>query len=172
VPTLDHVLQPVLHVVAQIVEAELVVGAVSDVAGIGRLALLVVEPMHDDADRQAEEIINLPHPLGVALGEIIVDGHHMHAAAAERVEVNGKGRDQRLAFAGLHLGDLAFVQDHAADQLHVEMPLAEGALGGFAHRRESRRQNVVERSTFPELLLEFVRARLQRLIGQRGEFRF
>ena len=36
---LHHVLQPVLHVVAQIVEAELVVGAVGDVAGIGGLAL-------------------------------------------------------------------------------------------------------------------------------------
>ena len=31
----DHVLQPELHVVAQIVEAELVVGAVGDVAAIG-----------------------------------------------------------------------------------------------------------------------------------------
>ena len=35
VPALDHVLQPVLHVVAQIVEAELVVGAVGDVAVVG-----------------------------------------------------------------------------------------------------------------------------------------
>ena len=32
VPALDHVLHPVLHVVAQVVEAELVVGAVGDVA--------------------------------------------------------------------------------------------------------------------------------------------
>ena len=36
---LHHVLEPVLHVVAQIVEAELVVGAVGDVAGVGCLAL-------------------------------------------------------------------------------------------------------------------------------------
>ena len=34
---LHHVLEPVLHVVAQIVEAELVVGAVGDVAGVGCL---------------------------------------------------------------------------------------------------------------------------------------
>ena len=50
VPALDHVLHAVLHVVAQVVEAELVIGAVGDVAVVGLLALLVVEPVHDDAD--------------------------------------------------------------------------------------------------------------------------
>ena len=39
---------------------------------------------------------------------------------------------QRLALAGAHLGDGAAVQHHAADQLDVEMALAEGALGGLA----------------------------------------
>ena len=84
VPALDHVLQPVLHVVAQIVEAELVVGAVGDVAVVGLLALLVVEPVHDDAGGQAEEAVDLAHPFGVALGEVVVDRDHMHAAAGRR----------------------------------------------------------------------------------------
>ena len=145
VPALDHILQPVLHIVAQIVEAELVVGAVGDVAVVGLLALLIVEPVHDDADGEAEEIVDLPHPFGVALGQIVVDCDDVHAAAGERIEIDGKRRDQRLAFAGLHLGDLAFVQDHAADQLHVEMALAERALGGLAHGGEGGNQNVVER---------------------------
>ena len=52
---LDHVLQPVLHVVAQIVEAEFVIGGVGDVAGVGLLALGVVQAVHDVADGQAEE---------------------------------------------------------------------------------------------------------------------
>ena len=39
VPALHHVLQVVLHVVAQIVEAEFVVGAVGDVGGVGLAAL-------------------------------------------------------------------------------------------------------------------------------------
>ena len=59
VPALDHVLQPVLHVVAQIVEAELVVGAVGDVAVVFLLALLVVEAVHDHADGEAEELVDL-----------------------------------------------------------------------------------------------------------------
>ena len=77
---LHHVLDPVLHVVAQIVEAELVVGAVGHVAGIGRLALRIFEPVHDHPDGQPEEAVDLAHPLGVALGEVVVDGDDMHAA--------------------------------------------------------------------------------------------
>ena len=163
---LHHVLEPVLHVVAQIVEAELVVGAVGDVAVVFLLALLVVEAVHDDADGQAEEFVDLAHPFGVALGEIIVDGDDVDAAAGERVEIDRKRRDQRLAFAGLHLGDLAFVQHHAADQLDVEMALAERALGRLAHGGEGRHQDVVEGAALGELLLEFFGPRAQRLVGE------
>ncbi len=169
VAALDHVLDPVLHIVAQVIEAELVIGAVGDVAGIRLLALRIVQAMHDHADRQAEEAVDLAHPLGVALGEVIVDGDDVHAAPGERIEINRQRCDQRLAFAGLHLGDLAFVQDHAADQLHVEMALAERALGGFAHRRERVDQDVVKRSAVGELLLQFAGACLQRVVGQRFE---
>ncbi len=169
-PALDHVLQPVLHIVAQIIEAELVIGAVGDVAVVVLLALLVVEPVHDHADGEAEEAVDLPHPFGVALGEVVVDGDDMHAAPGQRVEIDGERGDQRLAFAGLHLGDLAFVQDHAADQLHVEMALADGALGGLAHGGEGRHQDVVERCAVGDLLLEVVGARPQRLVGELLQF--
>ena len=101
--------------------------------------------MHDDADGEAEELVDLAHPFGVALGEVVVDGDDVDAAAGERVEIDRQRGDQRLAFAGLHLGDLAFVQHHAADQLHVEMALAERALAGLAHGGEGRHQDVVER---------------------------
>ena len=60
----------------------------------------------------------------------------------------------------------AFVQHHAADDLHVEMALAERALGGFAHGGKCRRQNIVEGCAFGELLLEFVGPRPQRLVGK------
>ena len=166
VAALHHVLEPVLHVVAQIVEAELVVGAVGDVAVVLLLAFLVVEAVHDDADRQPEEIVDLPHPLGVALGEIVVDGDDVDAAAGERIEIDRQRRDQRLAFAGLHLGNPALVQHHAADQLDVEMALAEGALAGLAHGGEGRHQDVVERGALGELLLEFVGARPQLFVGE------
>ena len=104
--------------------------------------------MHDDADGQPEEPVDAAHPFRVAAGEIVVDGDDVDALAGERVQVDGEGGDERLAFAGLHLGDRALVQHHAADELHVEMALAERSLGGLAHRREGRHENVVERLAF------------------------
>ena len=138
---LNHLRQFVFHIVAQIVEAELVVGAVGDVGGIGWPALFVVEIVDDDADAEAEKLVDAAHPVGVAAGEIIVDGDDMDAVAGERIEIGRKGGDEGLAFAGPHLGDGAFVQHHAADELHIEMALAERALGGLADGRESRHEN-------------------------------
>ena len=168
-PALDHVLQPIFHIVAQIIEAELVVGAVGHIGVIGDLALLVVEAMHDHADLKAEKIVDLPHPFGVAPGEVVIDRHHMHAATGESVEVDRQRGHQGLAFAGLHLRDPAFMQNHAADELHVEMPLPESAFGGFAAGGEGRYQDIVERSAVGHLLLENFRARPQLLVGKRLE---
>ena len=60
----------------------------------------------------------------------------------ERVQVARQRGDQRLAFAGLHFGDLAVVQHHAADQLHVEMAHVQDAPAGFADHREGLDQEV------------------------------
>ena len=71
----------VAHVVAQVVEAELVVRAVGDVGAVlhalhvGR----VVVGEHD-ADLEAEEAVDLAHPLRVAAGEVVVGGDEVHAA--------------------------------------------------------------------------------------------
>ena len=89
VAALDHVLELELHVVAQVVEAELVVRAVGDVAGVGRLALVVEQAVLDAADRQAEERVDLAHPLGVAAGEVVVDGDDVDAPAGQGVQVDG-----------------------------------------------------------------------------------
>src|SRR5581483_1834459 len=114
---------------------------------------------------------DLAHPRRVAAGEVIIDRHDMDALAGERVQIDRERRHQRLAFAGLHLGDVALVQHHAADQLHVEMALAEGALGRLAHRGEGRNQDVVERLTLRELFAELLGAGLQRFVGESSDFR-
>jgi hypothetical protein len=38
----------------------------------------------------------------------------------ERVEIQRHGRDERLSLAGLHLGDVPFVEDDSAHELDVE----------------------------------------------------
>ncbi len=145
---LDHVGELELHVVAQVVEAELVVGAVGDVGGVGVAALLVGKVVDDDAGGHAEEAVDLAHPLGVALGEVVVDGDDVDAAAGERVEVGGQGGDEGFALAGLHFGDFALVEDGAADDLDVEVAHADDALAGLADDGEGLRQQRVERSFF------------------------
>jgi hypothetical protein len=62
----------------------------------------------------------------------------------QRVQIDGERRDQGLALAGAHLGDLAAMEDDAADQLHVVMALAERALRRLAHRGEGLGQQIVQ----------------------------
>ena len=118
------------------------------------------------ADLEPQELVDGAHPRGVALGEIVVDGDHMHALAGERVEIDGERGDERLAFAGLHFGDPAVIQHHAADQLHVEMALADRTLGGFAHRGEGLGDQIVEGSAGAHPGAEVVGAGAQRLVGE------
>ena len=101
--------------------------------------------------------VDVPHPLRVAAGQVVVDRDQVRAAAGERVEVERQRRDQRLAFAGGHLGDLALVQHDAADELHVVGHHVPGQLvpgdhdrrphqaaAGLPHGGERLRQELVE----------------------------
>ena len=115
-------------------------------AAVGDLPLLVGELVLNDADAHAEEAVETAHPLRVAAGEVVVHRDDVHAFAFERIEVGGERRDERLAFAGLHLGDLPAVQHHAADELHVEVPHVQHALAGLADDGEGFGQQIVERT--------------------------
>ena len=145
VAALDAVLERPGHVVAQVVEAELGVGPVGDVAGVFDLPRVVVVGVLDRGDGDAERLVDRRHPFGVAAGQVVVDGDDVDAVAGQRVEEDGQGRGQRLALAGLHLGDRAVVQHHAADQLDVEVALADAAPRRLAGQREGLGQEVVER---------------------------
>ena len=142
---LRHRIQRVLHVVAQIVKAIFVVGAVGDVGGIGFAALFVIEAVHDAANAHAQEAIDLCHPFAVALGQIVVDCHDMHAVAGQGIEIDGQGGDQGLAFAGAHFGNMALMQHHAAHQLNVEVTLAQGALGRFTDHGKGFGEQIIQR---------------------------
>jgi len=90
----------------------------------------------------------------------------MNAASRERVEIDGGGGDEGLAFAGLHLGDLALMQHHAAHQLDIEMALAQGPARGLADRGKGVGQEVVQIGALGQLLPEFGRAGAQGLVGE------
>ena len=83
VPALDQVIGALGHVVAQVVEAELVVGAVGDVAGV-LLAALGGGLAHEDAaGGQSQETVDAPHEVGLVLGEVVVDGDDVDALAGQ-----------------------------------------------------------------------------------------
>src|SRR5262245_1667827 len=100
--------------------------------------------MLDDANGHPQAAVDPSHPLAAAPGEVVVDCYDGYALAFERVQVRRQRRDERLAFAGLHFGDLAGVEHGAADQLNFEMPHVEHAAAGLAHDGESLRLKVVE----------------------------
>ena len=128
----------------QVVEAHLVVGAVGDVGGVGGLALGLVQAVDDEAHGEAQEAVDLAHPLAVALGKVVVDRDDVDAPAGEGVEVGGEGGHQGFALAGLHLGDAPLVEHHAAHQLHPEGPLAQHPAGGLPHGGEGLGQQLIQ----------------------------
>jgi hypothetical protein len=140
-----------LHVVAQVVEAELVVGAVGDVRGVGLAPVGVGHVGLDATHGQAEELHEGRVEVPVALGQVVVDRDHVHAATREGVEVGGQRGHQGLALTGDHLGDPAAVEGHAADELDVVVTLAHGPLAGFADDREGLADHPVE-----DLLLDLL----------------
>ena len=74
----------------------------------------------------------------------------MNAAPGERVEVGGQSGDQGLAFARPHFRDLAGVQYHPSDQLHVEVALAENPPRSLPYDRERFGSQIVEVFTFAD----------------------
>ena len=154
------------HIVAEVVEAHLVVGAVGDVGGVGVLALLSGEAVDDEAYLQTQEAVDLAHPLGVTLGQIVIDGDNMDTFARQRVQIGGKGGYQGLAFTGLHLGDPALMQHDAAHQLHPVGTHAQHTVRGLPHGGKSLRQNVIQGLAVGKTLLELRGLGLKLCIGE------
>ncbi len=111
----------------------------------GLLAVLGGGGHLQNADRKTKHLEDGRHPARVAARQVIVNGHEMSPVAGEGVQVHGQSSDQGLAFPGLHLGNLAAVQDDAADQLNVVMAEADGSLGGLTHSGKGLRQDIFQR---------------------------
>ena len=83
---LHQVFGRVRHVVAQIVETELVVCTKRNVghvclAAFGRVGAMLVDAIY----RQTVKLVERTHPLGVALGKVIVHRNNVYTVASKRV---------------------------------------------------------------------------------------
>ena len=154
------------HVVAQVVEAELVVRAVGDVGGVLLAPHRGRHLGEDHADRETQEAVDAAHVLRVALGQVVVDRDQVHAVAGDRVEVGGEHRGEGLALTGLHLRDVAQVQRRAAHELHREVALADRAHRRLAGHGERLGQQLVQGLAVGVAGPELVGLRPQLGVGQ------
>ena len=152
-------------VVAQIIETELAIRSVSNVAGVLLPAHIRFLIVLNATNSEPKKIVERTHPFGIAACQIIVHRDQMRAASSQGIQIERQRRDQSFAFARRHFRDPAAMQNHPADQLHVEVHHvprhrliadAEGLLSIFQtsrsvlHGRERFRQNLIEP---PRLLL-------------------
>jgi len=84
--SLHHLFRSSGHIVAQIVEAEFVVGAVGDVAGVLLPSLLRSHGVENNTYREIMKSKNRVHPLLVSLGKVVIDGHDVYAPAGKCIE--------------------------------------------------------------------------------------
>ena len=88
------------------------------------------------------------------------------AEALERVQVEREARDERLALAGLHLGDVAFVQRDPAHHLDVEDALVGLAQARLARRGERLEEEALELLAVLEPLPKLDGLRAERLVRE------
>ena len=78
----------------------------------------------------------------------------MHTLAFEGVEISRERGDERLAFPRDHFCNVAGMEHHATEQLHVVMPHAEEPTTALATDRKCLHENVIERLTGGETAAE------------------
>ena len=161
-----------LHVVAQIVEAKLIVGAISDIGGISLFALFIGQAVQNYAHAQAEKFINSSHPLRIAAGKVVVDRNYMHAFAGKRIQHHRQSGHQSFTFPGFHFGNFSRMQNSAANQLHIEVAHSQGAHRSLAHQSKHLRHQRVQAFSLCRLFLQLQNSGRKRLIGHGPHSRF
>ena len=152
------------HIVPEVVESELIIRNISNVAVVGGLPLFLRHVVQYDADLEAQKFVDFSHPLGVTLGQVVVYRDDLDPLALQGIEVGRKGGHERLSFTGLHLGNPALMEDNATDQLDPEGLHADGSLCCLPDRRKGLGQEVIQRLALCQPLLEFRSLRRQFLV--------
>jgi hypothetical protein len=122
--------------IAEVVEHQLLVGAIGDITRISALPLLEGLPVLDQAYAEAKRIEDRRELFGVAACQIVVDRDDMNRTAHERGGNRRQHRRQGLAFAGFHFGERAAHQGGTAQQLNMEVTHSDMSASHFARKRE------------------------------------
>ena len=76
-------------VIPQVVEAELCCGSIGNIAAIGSTALSGRHLVLNNANVEAQKLIEAAHPLSVTACEVVVDGDKLAITSGKGVEVEG-----------------------------------------------------------------------------------
>jgi len=128
---------------------------------IGIAPLIIIKTMNDHTDAHAQHAIDGPHPFRIPPGQVIIDGDQMDAPARQGIQIHRHGGRQGLSFTGLHLRNLAFVQDQPAQDLNIERPHVHRSPGCFADNGKGFGHDVIERSALGQLFPEIGRPKCQ-----------
>ena len=164
--TLNHLVKRGDHIVTQVVETEFIVRPVGDIGIVRDFSLVEIQIMNDEADGETQEFIYLSHPFAVSFRQIIIDGNDMDALAIQCIQIDWCRSDQRLAFAGTHLGNVSTMQNNTTDQLGIEVTHPQHAARGFTNDRKSLRQDIIQCLTLGKTRFEFIGFVRQRRIAQ------
>ena len=170
--TLNTIFAAECHVVAQIVKTILVVGAVNDIARVSASFRLRALPGYDHAHCQTQELVDLPHPVGITGCEIVVHRDDMDSPAADSSQIRRQGCNQSLALTRTHFCDLALVQHHATDQLHIKVPHVQGAPCRLTHNRKYFRHQIFRALSFARAPAKLIGLGCQTTIIKTGDLLF
>ena len=132
------------HVVAKIVEPELVVRSVGNVTSVRFLTIRGRHVPLNRAHREPQTHVKRAHPLHISASQIVVHRHNVNALTFNRIQVGWKGRHERLSFPGDHFSNRTAVQHHATDQLHIVMPHVQEAFPRFPTDGKGLDKNIVK----------------------------
>ena len=178
------------QIIAEIIESVFVVRPVGNVGAIGfgpGAGTQMLEPLVggvvgrvedkrgvvlNDSCRQPQRMIELAHPLRVAFGQVVVDRDQMGSLAFQGVQINRQRGHEGLPFTRLHFRNAALVQDHAADQLHVEVPHVQLPAGHFPADGKGLGEDVIDGFSVGQPFLERLGLVRQGLIGEGSQSGF
>ena len=90
----------------------------------------------------------------------------MDTVTSQRIEVHRQRGGKGLALTRTHFGNLALVQGHAAQHLHVKVAHFHDTLGPLAHHGKGLRQQIVHSLSVSQALFKALGAGAQFVIRE------
>ena len=81
----------------------------------------------------------------ITVGQIIINGHNMHAAACQTHQIRRKSCHKSLTLASLHLSNMPLIEGNTAQNLNVIRIQSDRAISCFPDRCKRLRQQLIQR---------------------------